>query len=48
MRESLSSFLVYDGVRATFAEEKPGTGSRDGYSRKTSIVEYLERKCGFK
>ena len=33
---------------AAFAKEKPGSGSRDGQSRKTSIAELLEGKYGFK
>ncbi|KAJ3649653.1 hypothetical protein Zmor_021381 [Zophobas morio] len=34
--------IVGDGGRAAFAKEKPGNGSGDGYSRKTSITEPLE------
>ena len=35
-------------MTAAFAEEKPGSGSRDGKSRKISTAELLDGKYGFK
>ncbi|KAJ3648777.1 hypothetical protein Zmor_020553 [Zophobas morio] len=35
-----------DGGRAAFVKEKPGSGTRDGYSRKTPIAAHLEGSMG--
>mgnify|MGYP005984988699 CR=1 FL=1 len=40
--------IVGAGARVACAKKKPGSGSRDGYSRKTSIAKHLEGKYEFK